>query len=80
MYRAYQHIRDVLGAYRCMGHTGGVKMYVGVQMYRDHTDVQGAYRCIGVDRCMGSVQIYEAIQAYGGMYGGIQAYRGHIDV
>ena len=49
MYRAYRHMGDVLGAYRCMGIQGGV------QMYRGHTDVWGSVQMYRIYRwgCMG---------------------------
>ena len=41
MYKAYRHIGDVLGAYRCKGHTGGVMMYRGYTYICGHTNVWG---------------------------------------
>ena len=50
-------MRNVLGAYRCMGGcTGGVQMYGDIQMYRGPTDVWGC------------TYVWESVQMYGGMY------------
>ena len=64
-------MRNVLGAYRCMGEIQGCTDVRGIKMYRGHTDVWRVYRCKGhtyiwgctggihgVYICMGDVQKY----------------------